>query len=175
MRRLRGVLVTRIDSGIHEIADLASLPMVDVGVASSTARFMSIEPQRALRQAGVRCRPVDFGDPSNVLRAVALGRVPVGASIDLIFAEYEPAIRQQLRIIFATRPYLPPPLAAHPRVAPDVREAVAQALLNMQDDVAGRKLLDSVRMTDPVRSDRAEYVEDFSHVPGLSAGCAAMR
>ena len=173
LRRLRGVLVVRSDAGIDQVADLVSPSVVDIGVPSSSARFMSIAPQLELRRAGVRCRAVDFGDPSNVLRAVALGKVPVGASLDLVLAEYEPAIRQQLRIIFATPPHLPTPLAAHPRVAPPVREAVARAVLGMQDDDTGRALLESVRLTDPVRTDLAEYVADLRHVPAVSEGCTA--
>ncbi len=175
LRRLRGVLVTRTDANIHRVSDLALQEMVDVGVPSSSARFMSIEPQRQLRRAGVRCRAIDFADPSNVLRAVALGKVPVGASLDLVLAEYEPAIRQQLQIIFATRPHLPPPFAAHPRVAPPVRQAVTRALLGMQGDAAGRSLLDAVHLTDPVRTDFAEYVADLGDVSSPAEGCTAMR
>ena len=175
LRRARGVLVVRADSGLERPSDLATAAMVDVGVPSPTARFISLEPQRELRRAGVRCRAIDFGDPSNVLRAVALGRVPVGASVDLVLAEYEPAIREQLRVIFATRPHLAPPLSAHPRVPPRVREAVAGAVLRMQHDDAGRALLDAVRLTDPVPTDRSEYEADLGDVPNLTEGCTAMR
>lgn len=171
--RVRGVLVVRADSGVNSPADLRAADVVKIGVASLSARFMSIEPQRALRRAGVPCRAIDFGDPSNVLRAVALGRVTVGASVDLILNDYEPAVRDELRVIYATDSHLKWPVAAHRRVPVQVREAVTQALLGMNDDDAGRALLRRVYLDDPVRIDRAAYTADLALTPGPNEGCGA--
>jgi len=172
-QRIRGVLVVRADSGVMRPADLRAADVVQVGVASPTARFMSVEPQRALRRAGVDCRAVDFGDPSNVLRAVALGRVPVGAAIDLVLGHSDPVISRELRVIFSTKPHLKWPIAAHRRVEPAVREAVARAVLGMNADDAGRALLQRVHLDDPVRIDRAAYVADLADAPSPTEGCSA--
>lgn len=179
-RRVRGLLVVRSDSPVREITELGALrrpgsATLEVAVASSTARYMSVDPQRAMRRAGIACRAVDFGNPTNVLRAVLLGRAPVGASIDLSLDRLDHAQREQLRIVYVTRPHLPPPLVAHPRVAHPVREAVVRAVLDMPADASGRALLDSVGFSDPVRIDRAAYIADLKGAPGLAEGCAARR
>lgn len=169
--RVRGVLVVRRDSGVQTPDDLRTEGLVEVGVASALARFMSIAPQRALRRAGVRCRVIDFGNPSNVLRAVALGRVPVGASIDLVLEDYEPVIRDQLRVIFATERHLKWPIAAHARVPEEVRVALTEAVLGMAADDAGRVLLHRVHLDDPIRTTRAAYVADLAGEPDLHEVC----
>ena len=154
----RGVLVVRRDSGFERPADLSQAGVVEVGVASPTAHFLSLAPQRALRRAGVRCRAIDFGNPSNVLRAVALGRVPVGASLDMVLNDYDVAIRAQLRVIFATEPHLRWPIAAHARVPAEVSSALTEAVSAMANDESGRSLLRRAHLESPVRTSRAAYV-----------------
>ena len=168
-RRIRGVLVVRADSPVRQLADLRE---VVLAVPSADAYLTSLLIQQRLRRAGVRCRLVESGTPSNVLRAVANGRADAGGSIDRILDGYQPEVRDRLRVLFATPAFMPPPLVAHPRVPGPVREAVALAIVGMQYDDLGRGLLHRVYLDDPVRIDFAHYAAELAGVATAQPGCA---
>jgi phosphonate transport system substrate-binding protein len=167
-RRIRGVMVVPAESAVHDISDLRD---VRLGVPAEDSYLASLVPQRLLKRAGVRCRLAEFGTMSNVLYAVAAGRVEVGASIDLVLKEQRPEVRQKLRVIHVTRDFLPPPLAAHPRVSHEVREKVVAAILAMQADAEGRRWLSAVHLEAPQRIGFEAYQAEWGGLKRSAAGC----
>lgn len=115
-------------------------------------------------------QPLFSGSSANVFKAVEIGKVAAGATLDSDFAMLPQAEASRFRTILTTEPIASHPLAAHPRVPAAVRDAVAGAVLAL--GATDRELLAGVRLADPVRAD---YGRDYRaleaiDIRGLAGG-----
>lgn len=151
-----GLLLVRKDSPYRTITDLDGRQVAFAGARA----FCTIITQDLMRAQAVDLdfRPILTGSTRNVLRAVALGKVDAGASLDFNLAAEPAELRDQLRVLGSTRRMAPHPLGAHPRVPAEVRERLIAAVLQMAAAPADRPLLARVRLADPVRAD---YERDY--------------
>lgn len=153
---LAGVVFVRKDSPYRSVKDLHGKVIAFVGPSNLCA----VITRHALATAGTT---IDYnatfsGSTINVAKMVAIGKADAGATLDTSLVNDAPELVGQLRTILETPPFAAHPLAAHPRVAPETRDRIAQAVLRLAGSPEGRRLLADVRLSDPVRAGHADYM-----------------
>lgn len=88
---------------------------------------------------------------------VVLGRAAAAGGVMATFNSQPATVKDALRIIYETTHVPPHPVVAHPRVPAAVREAVAQALLDMAATPEGQALLAEVPIQKAVRATAEDY------------------
>ncbi|HKJ71903.1 MAG TPA: phosphate/phosphite/phosphonate ABC transporter substrate-binding protein [Gammaproteobacteria bacterium] len=137
-KRIHGILVVRKDSPLQDPAGLRGQTLAFPAPAAFAA---SVLTRAHLRRAGIPFQARYVSSHDSVYRAVAKGLFPAGGGVVRTFNNVAPAIRDQLRILWRTEGFTPHAFAAHPRLAPEVRRRVQQALVDMGDASKGRRLL----------------------------------
>ncbi len=155
-RPLSALLFVRKDSPMKSPSDLDGKRIAFVG-GRNYCTFL-VEAMLEKDQARPRFVLQYAGSTRNVIRAVILGKVDAGASLDLSLEGEPEETRALIRPILATPSTASHALAAHPRVPRPVRSRLAQALLEMARDPADRPLMTAVRLPDP---EQADYDRDY--------------
>lgn len=142
---LRGILVVHKDSAIKTVADLDGKT---VAFPSPNALGASLLVRADLEQIyHVRVTPLYVSTHSSVYIHVAKGLTAAGGGVEKTLQEQDKAVRAQLQVIYTTRPCPSHPIAAHPRVPPEVREQVRAALRAMGETNEGKEMLARVPIT----------------------------
>lgn len=165
---ISGVLFTSKDSPIHSVAELEQKDIAFVGSRNVCSILVRDNLHRLLSHQ-IAFNTVYEGSTANVIKHVLLGKAQAGATLDLDL-EKDADVLSQMKILLKTEKIPPHPISAHPRVPQKVAAQVADAILKMNEDAAGRSLLARVRLSDPVKS---VYRQDYGHlekvdVKGLS-------
>ena len=150
-QQLRGILVVRKDSPIQDPRGLFGATLVFPAPAAFAA---SVLTRAYLSQEGIAFTPKFVSSHDSVYLAVAKGLHPGGGGVVRTFESLEPAVRDQLRILWTTRGYTPHAFAAHPRVAAEAVNRLTEAMLAMGRNEDGRALLA------PLSMDGFESAED---------------
>lgn len=138
-KRLRGVLVARIDSGIEALDDLDG----EVLAFPSPAAFgASVIPRAELRGQSVSFTPRYVQSHDSVYRSVALGLFAAGGGVGRTLGNVPEDLRAQLKVIYRTDEYTPHAFATAPDLPAETRAAIASALLSIDDEA----LLDPLGM-----------------------------
>lgn len=155
--RLNGVLVVRRDSPVQSVKDLNGQA---IGFPDPNAFAASLY-MRALLQEKEKMRftPRYYTTHGNVYRHVIVGDVAAGGGVNTTLAAERAETRTELRVLYQTPGTAPHPLSAHPRVPVNKREAIIAAILRMQKDADGARLLKAIQMPEPVRAD---YARDYA-------------
>jgi phosphonate transport system substrate-binding protein len=139
---LHGILVARKDGSIKTPADLDG---TTVAFPSPNAMGASLLIRADLERIHhVRVTPLYVKTHSSVYLHVAKGLVAAGGGVEKTLQEQDEALRAQLRVIYTTRSCPSHPIAAHPRVPPEVRDKVRDAFLAMGETPEGKALLRKV-------------------------------
>lgn len=153
---LRGLLLVPKDSPVTSVRDLDGKTLA---VPSVNALGASILIRADLeRLYGVRVVPRDVKTHASVYLHVANGLVECGGGVQKVLDEQEPGVRDRIRVLYTTRDMPSHPVAAHPRVPEAVREAVRQALLDLQATPEGAALLARVPMRPAVATSMEDYL-----------------
>ncbi len=153
---LRGILLVRKDSPVRELTELDGKTLA---VPSPNALGASLMVRADLEHLfGVRMAMVNVRTHSSVYLNVLNGLTDAGGGVEKTFDEQDKAVRDALRVIYTTRDMPSHPIAAHPRIARDVRERVRKALLDLPATPAGKALLDEVPMTQPIAAAMEDYL-----------------
>lgn len=153
---LRGILVVRRDSPLRELRELAGKTLA---VPSPNAVGASLLLRADLeRLYGVRMTMVNVRTHSSVYLNVLNGLTEAGGGVEKTLAEQDPAIQDGLRILYTTRSMPSHPVAAHPRVKPEIRERLRKALFELAATPAGAALLAEVPMHAPVAASLDDYL-----------------
>ena len=155
--RLSGVLVVRRDSPLQSVQDLNGQA---IGFPDANAFAASLF-MRALLQEKEKIRFTSryYTTHGNVYRHVIVGDVAAGGGVNTTLAAERAETRTELRVLYQTPGTAPHPLSAHPRVPVNKREAIIAAILRMQKDADGARLLKAIQMPEPVRAD---YARDYA-------------
>lgn len=142
----QSVIITRIDTGIH---DLAALRGTTLGLVDEQSTSGYLVPRAMLREAGIdpdRDLTVKmFGRHRAVVEAVIAGEVPAGATH--VSRLRPPSLDRgpdyaRLRILASSRPIPRGPLVVRADLPATVRQALAEALLHVHDaDPAAARFL----------------------------------
>ena len=140
-KHLRGIIVIRKDSGHKDLAEFAGQTLA---FPSPGAFAASILPHAHFKKVSIPFTPKYVMSHDSVYRVVAKGLYPAGGGVIRTFRNMDPAVSDQLRILWTTPPYTPHAIAAHPRVPGDVVRKVQAAMTTMAEDPIGSGLLDGV-------------------------------
>ncbi len=158
---LTGVLVVRRDSPIQ---DLRELDGKDIAFPAKRAFVASLLLRGYLKKLGISFTPKYVGSHGNAYRTVLMGDAAAAGGANTTFNREPTALRNELRVLYETPASMPHPLAAHPRVPEQTREAMITSLLRMAQDPETQPLLDEIQIPHPVRAD---YIRDYRHLEAL--------
>jgi phosphonate transport system substrate-binding protein len=162
-KQLSGIVVVRKDSPYKTLSDLNNK---EIGFPSPNAFGASLYIRARLSEDN----PIKFtakylNNHNLVFKHVLLGHVAAGGTVNSALNDEDQATRDQLTILYQTPGVAPHPIGANPRVPEQVRKAVINAILNMQQDAEGRAMLDDIRM--PELTD-ANYKNDYQPLEKLN-------
>jgi phosphonate transport system substrate-binding protein len=140
---LKGILVVRADSEIHDPRELEGATLVFPAPAAFAA---SVLPRAYLAQEGIAFTPKFVSSHDSVYLAVAKGLYPAGGGVVRTLDGLEPELKAQLRILWTTKGYTPHAFAAHPRLPPEAVQRLVRAMQGASEDEEGRELLAALNM-----------------------------
>ena len=153
---LHGIIVVRKDGPIKTPAELDGKT---VAFPSPNAMGASLLVRADLERIHhVQVTPLYVKTHSSVYLHVAKGLVAAGGGVEKTLQEQDEALRTQLRVIYTTRACPSHPIAAHPRVPPEVREKVRDALLALGETPEGKALLRKVPAEQLISVSYDDYV-----------------
>ncbi len=159
-KRIKGIIVVAKDSPIRKLADLSGSTLAFPAPAAFAASVLS---RAELSRLGVDFTPKYVSSHDSVYRTVAKGLYPAGGGIQRTLNNVDPAVREQLRVLWTSPGYTPHAIAAHPRVPDEVVARVRQAMLDMTGDPTGRELLSQIKF----KGIEAAEDKDWDDVRGL--------
>ncbi len=162
---LDGILVVDRNGPIKRLADLngksLAFPAPNAFGASLYMRAL------LAKKEGISFTPVYVGTHQNTYRHVLLGEEAAGGGVGATLEKESAAIRARLAVLYTTPAVAAHPLAAHPRVPASVRARLTAALLKLDSDPAGRRLLAAVELDHP---QAADYARDYAPLESLKLG-----
>lgn len=153
--RLQGILVVRHDSPVTRLDQLDGATLA----FPSPNAFGASLYMRALltREAKIGFTPIYVRTHSNVFRNVIVGSALAGGAVLSMFDSELPETQAQLRILYRTPAVYPHPIAVHPRVPVEQRNAIEQAFLTMGRDPAFANPLLAAQIPSPTKAVLEEY------------------
>ena len=142
-KRLKGIIVVQKDSNYRELKDLAGLEMA----FPSNAFAANQVPRAYFNQLGISITPKYVASHDSVYRNVAKGRYPAGGGVMRTFNNTSKEFRDNLRILWTSEGYTPHAFAAHPRVNTEAIQRLQQAMLDMEQEPRGQRLLKSIQLS----------------------------
>lgn len=141
-RLLEGIVVVRKDS---TVTDVKQLNGATISFPSPNAFAAALYMRALLRESeGIDFKPVYAGTHSNSYRQVLLGRVAASGAVKRTLRKEREETQEQLRIVYTTPAFPSHPLVVHPRVPEEVRQAVQQAILDLNKTEEGRAILEPI-------------------------------
>lgn len=137
-KNLRGILVTRKDSHITDVAQLNGLTLAFPAPAAFAA---SIIPRAELQRSGISINPRYVNSHDSVYLNVIKEFFPAGGGIIRSLESLPEEQRSQLRVLWQSKSYPSHPIAAHSRVPLAHQTLLTQTLARLVDTTEGRALL----------------------------------
>ena len=161
-QKLSGLLVVQAGSPLTKVADLDGKT---IAFPAPNAFGASLLPRALLAdQFKVRFTANYVQTHSNAYRFVARGDVAAAGGIRTTFEREPEELRGKLRILYETPAFASHPVAAHPRLKPELRAKFVKAILQMRQTREGSEQLAAVLMHDPVPAD---YARDYANLERL--------
>ena len=151
-KRLRGVIVARVGSEVETLSDLDG---AQVAFPSPGAFGASILTRSTLSENGVNFTPNYVKSHDSVYRAVAAGLVPAGGGVTRTFGAVDPAVRENLQIIYETEGFTPHAIAVRADIENGVTGRIQEAFLAMA--ALHPDLVDGVGMNGFERGEDADW------------------
>lgn len=143
-RSLFGIIVVRKDS---EFTDVKDLDGKKIAFPAPNALGAALIPRTEFsKKFDMEVEEKYVSSHSSVYLNVILGQTAAGGGVQKTLSQQPEAIQSQLKIIYKTTEVPPHPIAVHPRVDEDVRQKVVDALLEMGETDAGKKMLALIPM-----------------------------
>lgn len=158
---LIGHLLVRKDSPATTLRDLDG---ATIAFPSPNAFGAALYIRALLARENIRFTPVYVGTHSNVFRHVLFGQAAAGGAVNITLEREPDDVKGMLRPIYSTPPLVAHAFAAHPRVAPAARDAVAAAILRLAARPEYRPLFEQSQLPEPVPAD---YARDYAPLESL--------
>ncbi len=162
-RKLKGILVVPSSGDIETIEDLDN---TTVAFPAPNAFGASLYMRALLaNDIGIDITPTYVETHANAYRHTLIGEAAAGGGVYNTFRKESEEFQAALKVLFETPGVTPHPLAVHPRVSEDIRDAVVAALLELTQTEDGRAMLQSVQLREPVAVTYEEHyqiLEDYS-------------
>lgn len=143
---LTGILVVRADSPIKSLDELKG-KNVTFPAPNAFAASLLIRAELAKKKIGIN--PVFVKTHSNVYRSIIGKDAMAGGGVNNTLDNEAHEVRQQLRVLFETPAYTPHPIVTLPSVPNAVRDRFLKAMIKLEQDDEGRKLLDGINLNKP--------------------------
>lgn len=154
-RRLKGILVVRKDSKIHQVQQLQNLSIAFPSPnAFAASLFMKTE---LVNKEKINFQTRYAESHTNAIRYVLLGKADAGSVVVRTLEKQRAEARENLRTIYQTPEILSHPIISHPRVSKNNKRKFQQAMLKIGNTTAGQQLLANINIQSPVTSSYAEY------------------
>lgn len=141
-RTLYGILVVKKDSPLKTVEELAGKK---VAFPAPNALGAALIPRAEFsRKYNIDIDEMYVSSHSSVYLNVVLGIAQAGGGVQKTLQQQNEEIRSQLRIINKTAEVPPHPIAAHPRVEPEIVEKITAAFLELGKTVDGREMLGEI-------------------------------
>ena len=135
---INGQIVVMDNSPIKSLKELQGM---EVGFPSQTAFVGYAVPMSELIKVGVKVVPVYAGNQEGIIGQLRSGTIKVACVNSKTMRSYAERENLKYRALWTSEDYLDLPVAAHPRVAAQVVNAVRDALLGMTADAEGLVIL----------------------------------
>ncbi|QSP93970.1 phosphate/phosphite/phosphonate ABC transporter substrate-binding protein [Marinobacter salinisoli] len=140
---IRGIIVVSSDLKIGAVEELAGQ---SVAFPAPNAFAATLITRAHLDEAAPGYQAEFVKSHDSVYRSVAKGLFAAGGGIVRTLNEVEPEIREQLEVLWLSPGYTGHAIAAHPRVTPQTKALVEQALSQMHESERGRSILEELDM-----------------------------
>lgn len=157
---IQGIVVVGKESPVRDIGELDGMTLAFPAPAAFAA---SVLPRAYFRDRNITILAKYVSSHDSVYRAVAAGLYPAGGGIERTFSNVDPAIREQLRILWTSPRYTPHAFAAHPRVPSAVVARIRDAAIAMDASPVGMNLLQAINF----KGIEAAADADWNDVRGL--------
>ncbi len=141
-KQIKGIVVVRKDSpltGLNELADQT------LAFPSPAAFAASVLPRARLSSDAIEYSTQYVSSHDSVYLGVARGLFPAGGGVVRTFRNTDPEVRDQLRVLWTTKPYTPHAFAAHPRLPYEAVAKIREAMVSMDTTAVGKQLLGTVK------------------------------
>lgn len=142
-KRIHGIVVVPRDSEIRTLEQLAGQ---EVAFPAPGAFAASLLPRAEFRKRRIPVTPVYVSSHDLVYLNVARGHYPAGGGVFRTLHDMDRETRDGLRVLWTTEGYTPHAIASHPRVPEQVVRAVQQALTRLDGSLAGRAMLQNLKV-----------------------------
>lgn len=160
---LNGILVVRKDSPVKSVQDLnhqnLSFPSPNALGASLYMRALLLEKE------GINFQANFVGNHQTVFRDVLIGKSLAGGGVQSTLSKEPAEVQNRLRVLYTTPDLASHPLAVHPRVQKAVAQKIADAIMSLRNDEAGKRLLADVTLPLPVEAD---FLRDYAALEKLN-------
>jgi len=155
-RSLYGILVVSINSPIKDVSELNGRK---IAFPAPNALGASLLMRADLDQIHkIKFIPVYTRTHSSVYLNVVIGEIDAGGGVAGTFNNQSKEIKNNLRILYKTRPISPHPVTAHKSIPEDIRQKVCKAFLGMGTTIEGKALLAKVPIKMPILANNDEYL-----------------
>lgn len=138
---IKGIVVVAKDSNISSLEELNSQVLAFPSPAAFAA---SVLPRAKMEKDGISFTPKYVSSHDSVYLTVSKGLFPAGGGVQRTFNNTDAKVREGLKVLWTTPGFTPHAIATHPKLSPATREKLQQALLQMNTDPEGQKLLKSI-------------------------------
>jgi phosphonate transport system substrate-binding protein len=152
--KLSGILVVRKDDPIRSLTQLSEKT---VAFPSANALASTWLPVNMLEKNNITVIPQYVNSMDSVYIAVVKGIFPAGGGETRTFGTLDPAMKDQLRILWTSDPLPPFPFISHPRISKSEVAKVQKAMEQMSRDPEGMELLKVHKFKGIERSKDADY------------------
>jgi len=156
---LKGIIVVKKDSQINDIQQLNG-KVIAFPAKRAFAASLYIR-SRIASDFNINYQPLYTGSHDNNYRTVAIGKAAAGGGVKRTLERENMKLREQLKIIYTTPGMKPHPLMASPDIPLALRSSIQKAILNLNKDTSGKKLLKSIKIQKPVIAD---YEKDYQPI-----------
>ena len=140
-KRIKGIVVVRKDSPIESLAELNGTTLAFPSPAAFAA---SVLPRAKMAQDGISFTPQYVSSHDSVYLTVSKGLFPAGGGVMRTLNNTDPAVKEQLRVLWSTPGYTPHAIAVHPSLPGNIVEQLQSAFLSMNSDLEGQALLATI-------------------------------
>ncbi|MHB9145126.1 MAG: substrate-binding domain-containing protein [Symbiobacteriia bacterium] len=160
--RYYSYIIVPADSSARSMADLRGRTFAFTDPLSNTGR---LAPEALLREMGET--PEGFFKKTiftyshdRSIQAVADHLVD-GAAVDSLVYDFairgDPKLKAATRVIYRSEPFGTPPVVVNPKLDPALKQQLTQALLNMDQDPQGKRILASLMIDAFIQPDDKSY------------------
>ena len=142
--RLKGIIVVKKDSPIQSLKELEGMKLAFPSPAAFAATVIP-QAQLELENIGFTSQYVSSHD--SVYMGVARGFFNAGGGVQRTFNNTDPAIREQLRVLWTSIGFTPHAFAVHPRVSDAAKLRLQTAMVAMSTDPEGIALLENINFS----------------------------